>query len=179
MKSREDVREKPPRSERPEGVVIRSAAPGDAEALAALANMPGYRYGTLRLPFQSIEETRKGLETIAPGARRLVAEFDGRIVGDIFLGPMLGRRRHAASVGMGVHDDFTGRGIGSALMAAILDIADNWLNLRRVELTVFTDNANAIRLYERSGFVKEGHFRKFAFRDGAYVDAYSMARLRA
>jgi putative acetyltransferase len=79
---------------------------------------------------------------------------------------------------MGVHDDFVGRGVGSALMKAVLDLADNWLDLRRVDLTVFTDNPNAIRLYEKSGFVKEGHFKQFAFRDGEYVDAYSMARLR-
>lgn len=177
MKS-SDAREKPPRPERLEGLAIRAAGPGDAEAIAALANMPGYRYGTLRLPFQTIEETRKGIETISPGAKRLVAEMSGQIIGDTFLGPLLGRRRHVASIGMGVHDDYTGRGVGSALMAAILDIADNWLGLRRVELTVFTDNENAIRLYEKNGFVKEGHMKEFAFRDGEYVDAYSMARLR-
>ncbi|MGK6312110.1 GNAT family N-acetyltransferase [Neorhizobium sp. DT-125] len=178
MKSSEDAREKPPRPERLEGIVIRAARPADADAIAALANMPGYRYGTLRLPFQTVEETRKGLETPNPGAKRLIAELEGRIIGDTFLGPLVGRRRHAATLGMGVHDDFTGRGVGSALMTAVLDIADNWLNLRRVELTVFTDNDNAIRLYEKSGFVKEGHLKEFAFRDGAYVDAYSMARLR-
>ena len=55
---------------------------------------------------------------------------------------------------------------------------DNWLNLKRVELHVYTDNARAIHLYEKFGFVTEDTHRAFAFRDGEYVDAYSMARVR-
>jgi len=58
-----------------------------------------------------------------------------------------------------------------------LDLADNWLGMSRVELTVYTDNAAAIALYEKFGFEKEGTHRRYAFRDGAYVDAYSMARI--
>ena len=59
-----------------------------------------------------------------------------------------------------------------------MDLADNWLGLRRLELTVFVDNDTAIRLYERSGFVREGVLRAYAFRDGRFVDVLAMARLR-
>ena len=79
---------------------------------------------------------------------------------------------------MGVHDDFQGRGVGTALMKAALDLADNWLNLKRVELTVFTDNARAVYLYEKLGFAVEGTHRAHAFRNGEYVDSYSMARIK-
>jgi putative acetyltransferase len=178
MTSSDDIKEKPPRADRLKDLVIRAASPDDAEALTALVAMPGVRYGTLRLPFQTVAETRHRLENLGPGGKEIVAQLDGGIVGSLFIGPMQGRRRHVASIGMGVHDDFRGRGVGSALMKAALDLADNWLDIRRIELTVFTDNDDAIRLYERNGFVTEGHFRDFAFRDGRYVDAYSMARLR-
>lgn len=47
-----------------------------------------------------------------------------------------------------------------------------------VELHVYTDNARAIHLYEKFGFSIEGTHKAFAFRDGTYVDAYSMALLR-
>ena len=57
-------------------------------------------------------------------------------------------------------------------------MADNWLNLKRVELQVYTDNARAIHLYEKFDFVIEGTHKAFAFRDGEYVDAYSMARVK-
>ena len=79
---------------------------------------------------------------------------------------------------MGVHDRFQGRGVGSALMAAMTDLADNWLGLHRIELTVYADNAPAVHLYEKFGFALEGTLRDFAYRNGAYVDAYAMARLR-
>ena len=160
------------------GIVIRAARPGDCEGLAALANLPGYRWGTLRMPYQTPEATGKMLENNAPGNVVLVVEQDGRIVGHGGLDRSLGRRAHAAVLGMGVHDDHRGRGIGSRLLGELLAIADDWLNLKRIELTVYTDNAPAIALYERSGFAIEGTHRAYAFRAGSFVDAYAMARIK-
>jgi L-phenylalanine/L-methionine N-acetyltransferase len=70
------------------------------------------------------------------------------------------------------------KGIGTALMQAAVDLADKWLNLTRVELEVYTDNAPAIQLYKKFGFTCEGTLAQFAFRNGQYVDSYLMARLR-
>ena len=67
--------------------------------------------------------------------------------------------------------------VGGALMRAILDLADNWLNLTRLELEVYADNEAAIHLYERFGFEVEGTLRRHAFRDGEYIDSKVMGRL--
>jgi putative acetyltransferase len=40
------------------------------------------------------------------------------------------------------------------------------------------DNAPAIALYEKFEFEVEGTHRRLACRDGEYIDAYSMARLK-
>ena len=104
--------------------------------------------------------------------------LDRQIVGNAGLNRLAGRRVHVGQIGMGVHDDFTGRGIGSALLAALINAADNWLAIKRVELTVYVDNAPAIRLYEKFGFETEGRLSAFAFRNGDYVDAFTMARLK-
>jgi L-phenylalanine/L-methionine N-acetyltransferase len=63
-------------------------------------------------------------------------------------------------------------------MQAVVDLADRWLNLTRIELTVFTDNEAAIALYRKFKFEIEGTLRKYAFRDGTFVDAYMMARIK-
>jgi L-phenylalanine/L-methionine N-acetyltransferase len=57
-------------------------------------------------------------------------------------------------------------------MAGLIDLADTWLNVRRFELSVYCDNA------KNFGFEIEGTTRKFAFRDGEYVDAFNMLRIR-
>jgi L-phenylalanine/L-methionine N-acetyltransferase len=44
---------------------------------------------------------------------------------------------------------------------------------------VYTDNLAAVHLYRKFGFAIEGTCRAYAFRDGAYVDAYQMARLHS
>ncbi len=160
-------------------LVIRALEIGDAADLARLQAMPGFRFGTLRPPYPSTEAARKFLERGGPDDIQLGAYLGTRLVGSAGLHRLAGRRRHVAEIGMGVADDMNGQGVGTALLGALLEAADKWLDIRRIELTVFTDNDRAIRLYERHGFEREGIFRAFAFRDGAYADAIAMARLRS
>ncbi|MBB3133399.1 putative acetyltransferase [Rhizobium pisi] len=167
------------RARLPDGVVVRAVRLSDAEEVTDLINLPGVRAGTLRPPYQTVEEVRKHMENPSPGALNLVVTLNGKIVGSCGLNRLAGRRQHVASIGMGVHDDFTGRGFGRVLLGAMVDAADDWLDVKRLELTVYTDNDVAIRLYEKFGFEKEGLLRSFGYRAGQYVDAYTMARLRA
>ena len=162
----------------PRGVQIRAATADDAEGICDLANLPGFRAGTLRLPYQAIAETRAWLEKPEPGSPNLVAVLGETIVGNANLRRFQGRRQHVGTIGMGLHDDHGGQGIGTALLGELIDMADNWLNIRRLELTVYTDNEPALRLYRKSGFIEEGRLKDFAYRDGRYIDAFYMARLR-
>ena len=79
---------------------------------------------------------------------------------------------------MAVHDAWQGRGAGYALLSEALNIADNWMDLKRTELEVYTDNERGVRLYKRCGFQIEGTLKQYAYRDGKYVDVFAMARLR-
>jgi len=163
----------------PSGLTIRAREPADWQEIAALRQLPRVRWGTLATPFVSGDATRKFLESPSEGRTAIVAMLDGKMVGTADLTrDSKGRRNHVGQIGICVHDAFHGRGIGSSLIAALIDTADNWLNLRRLELAVFVDNAPAIRLYKSFGFEIEGTRRAVAFRDGAFVDDYVMARLR-
>lgn len=57
---------------------------------------------------------------------------------------------------MAVRDDCQGQGVGTALLRAALDLADHWIDVRRLELEVYTDNAPAVWLYQKFGFGVEG-----------------------
>ena len=67
---------------------------------------------------------------------------------------------------------------GGRLLAAAIDLAENWLNVTRLELTVFTDNRAAIALYEKHGFRIEGESPGYALRDGVHASVYHMARIK-
>lgn len=158
---------------------IRAAEPEDGEAIAGVWNEPEAVAGTMQLPYRSVEHRRQRLAQLQPDSHTLVAEVEGRVVGLATLTQASqARRRHTGYVGMAVHDDFHGQGVGTALLEALMDLADNWLALKRVELQVYTDNAAAIRLYEKFGFVIEGTSKDYAFGSGRYLDAHHMARVR-
>lgn len=161
-------------------ITIRATEPADYDAIRETMAQPIAYAGTLQLPMPSAEMWKKRLAEFPVGDHSLVAEVDGKVVGNIGLmaAPKSRRRAHVASLGMAVHDAWQGRGVGTALMKAALDLADNWLQFTRIELTVYTDNVAALALYKKFGFEIEGTHKQYAFRNGVYVDAYAMARFR-
>lgn len=162
----------------PASIRVRREEPEDADALARLLGDEGVYPYTLQLPHVSRQFWRERLAKYDPAKYALIAESDGAVVGSagLFINERP-RQRHCALLGISVATDHAGRGVGTALMRELLRAADGWLNLLRLELTVFTDNARAIRLYQKFGFVIEGTHRACTLRDGVFVDTYAMARL--
>jgi putative acetyltransferase len=159
---------------------IRAFTEDDLPAATVIRNLPGARWGTLATPYESLERWRKHrAANPQSGNLHLVACQAGQVIGTAMLFPnQLKRRAHVASIGINIHDDWVGKGAGTALFAALIDAADNWFGLKRLELHVYTDNPAAIALYQKFGFEIEGREIQDAFRDGAYVDSYIMSRLR-
>lgn len=158
---------------------VRGFEMADWADVAELFLAPECCWGTLQVPFQSRDEVKRKLENPPPNMRRLVAQpaDEGRVVGLLALRLGEGRRAHAGDIGMFVHPEYHGRGVGSALLGAAIELAERWLALSRLELTVFVDNVPAIKLYEKFAFEVEGTLRRYARRDGEWVDVLAMARL--
>jgi L-phenylalanine/L-methionine N-acetyltransferase len=161
-------------------VSVRHAEPDDAQAIHRILSGPQATAGTMQLPLQSLEGVRKRFFFESrEDLYHLVACVDEEVVGQLGLETFTRpRRRHVGEIGMAVRDDWQGKGVGTALMEAALDLADNWLGLTRIELSVYTDNTAGVALYKKFGFEVEGTNRRYAYRNGEYVDAYSMARIR-
>lgn len=163
----------------PSPIKIRRASADDAADFARLMSDPEVFGNLMQLPLTSPEHWRQRLSNpVGPDPLHVVAVRDGTVVGSAGLHPNERlRRRHCAMLGISVALTAQGQGVGTELMRSLCDYADNWGQILRIELTVFTDNARAIALYQRFGFRVEGTHRGYALRGGRYCDVLSMARL--
>jgi L-phenylalanine/L-methionine N-acetyltransferase len=160
-------------------LIVRRCEQEDYEAVHRVYSSPRAMAGTLGVPYSSAQEVREELALERDGNFPLVACVGDEVVGQLTLSVYAGpRSRHSGHFGIAVRDDWQGKGVGTVLMEACLDLADNWLGLSRLDLRVYVDNAPAIALYKKFGFEMEGTHKRFAYRDGEYVDAHVMARLR-
>lgn len=118
------------------------------------------------------------IASLAHGRGRfLVAEVEGVAVGHACLWPMpLRRLAHILRLDMCVHVGHWRQGHGEALLRALLDWAGGQPSARKVELLVRAENAGALALYRKLGFVEEGRLReRVRLHSGRFVDDISMA----
>jgi RimJ/RimL family protein N-acetyltransferase len=167
-------------------VEIREAVPEDAQALirhikllTAEPNIPlplapdEFKY--------TVDEERKMLAESrgSDTSLFLLAFADGVLVGELTCRATSSNRaqRHVAILGMSVAAAWRGKGIGAQLLERAIKWAKQSNTIKRIELRVFATNDRAIRLYTKSGFVREGVLKKAAFRDGEFHDTVIMALL--
>lgn len=161
-------------------ITIRHVEAKDSEAVHQIFLGERVIWGTMRLPHDALDNTRRRLES-GEGSIRLVAELNEEVVGfaELLTFPNVPRHRHVGEVNLiAVRDDRHGRGIGRKLMQALVDLADQWLQISKLNLLVWQDNHGAIHLYRQFGFEIEGTISHYAFRQGEYVDAHLMGRVR-
>ena len=86
--------------------------------------------------------------------------------------------RHRAEFGVVVHDDFQGRGLGTALTRLMVENG-RAKGLRKIDLTVYAHNEAGIHVYKKCGFDVEGYHRMYHWHYllEDYVDAYAMGIL--
>ena len=156
---------------------IRGIEIDDAADMVDLLSQPKCINETGFLPYPTLHAWQERIRCPKDDRKVLVAEVEDKVVGYCDLTTYTGRYGHIGMIGIMIHDGFHRRGVGRALMEAIVDLGENWLGLRRLELKVNVDNHPAIRLYKSLGFEEEGIARDVVLRAGCYVDAVMMARL--
>jgi len=162
--------------------LLRSLEPQDAkEALAVYRKAAGETLHMMRYADEwtmTLEQEAAFIQRLRddPKALMLGAFVDGRMAGTaVFQAVHPGdRARHRAGVGISILRAYWNRGIGTAMMRALIDAART-TSLEQLELSVVSTNESAIRLYQSCGFEAYGrHLRMMKYRDGTYADALLM-----
>jgi RimJ/RimL family protein N-acetyltransferase len=161
-------------------LTIRPTEIGDAAALAAcieeVARERRFLASTVGFSVDQIEDFIRFF--VGQGGVQLVALDGPRIVGwcDIVPGQLEGIS-HAGHLGMGLLGAYRGQGAGRALLAHALARAFAG-NFERIDLDVFDNNLQAIKLYRAAGFREEGRKRRARKLDGAWADVLVYGMLR-
>lgn len=171
-------------------VVVRSARPGDGERMLELE---ADQIATDPHRVREADEDVRGVDrfeeliaerTAAPHSLVLIAiptDPTGAESGNAVARVMLWQERwrkcaHQAGFGIVVHSAWRGCGLGTAMIAAMLDWATQEPDLEKVKLSVLATNRGARRLYRRLGFRTEGRLRRhFKMPDGRLIDDILMA----
>lgn len=101
---------------------------------------------------------------------------EGCIIGSLGLdGGAKRRNKHLATFGVVVLKEWRGKGVGLALMKAMIKGAKKG-GIEKIKLSVNANNRTAISLYSKLGFVVEGHFKKEIKVGKKYFDTLEMAK---
>lgn len=167
-----------------EPFIIRCAQPDDASSLLAYVRSVAQETGFFVIQpdeFPSTEELeRQWIQEHLdhPGKLALAAEVADEIIGSLSFenGPFK-RMSHTGTFGISIRRDWRGKGIGTAMLEALLEWAGGNPLIEKVGLAVFSTNTGAIELYTRLGFVEEGRRAKeIKIGPGKYVDEVLMGR---
>lgn len=166
-----------------EEICIREATLADAEELMAMKIE--YLDGTRSIPLY-VHEYPTDVDFELDLIRRLateknsvllVAEKDGRLIGNIDLnGNQRKKLFHTGVVGMGLRESWRGKGVGTALMKALLDWSIANPNLTLLWLEVYENNVGGRKLYEKSGFIECGRISNFFNEGDLHIDKLTMVK---
>jgi len=85
------------------------------------------------------------------------------------------RTNHRGGLGMGLLSSHRGKGLGSKLLLKCLEHA-KLIGIEKIELIVYTTNADAIKLYKKLGFIEEGIIKSYRKLDGESFDCLAMGK---
>ncbi|WP_297637427.1 GNAT family N-acetyltransferase [uncultured Clostridium sp.] len=157
---------------------IRSVKVDDYIDISKIRKMEGVENNILATSDEQTEKMKSKIMNITPNDFWFVAEKDGKVIGVSILNRYSNpRKKHVASITVMVDSDYHSKGVGTLLMKELIKLSDNILKLKRLELQVFIDNENAIKLYKKFGFVKEGLQKYSALKNDVYTDELMMARI--
>ncbi|WP_029324565.1 GNAT family N-acetyltransferase [Butyrivibrio sp. AE3004] len=163
---------------------LRTVLREDAEKILAFRrDVAGETIYLTRYPYEIDNSVDKERDIIGNYLRAehlgMLAIFDeDMIVGITSISPVgiTFKTRHRASAELVVRKKYWNLGLGSYLLDQVIEMAGN-CGYERLELSVFADNARALRLYKKKGFIECGQIpQAFKMMDGTYHDEIMMSK---
>ena len=159
---------------------IRPASMADAAALAAIyGHNVLHGFGTFEEIVPSTEEMGRRLSTVLGlGLPYLVAEIDGEVAGFAYASAFRTRAAYRYTVEDSVYiaPDHQGRGIGKALLLAVIAECEA-LGLRQmVAMIGDSENTGSVAVHRSCGFEPSGVLRGLGYKAGRWVDVVTMQR---
>lgn len=169
-----------------ERLLVRRFQDSDLSAFLAYRNDPAVgryqNWDTLSAPrAQAILQEQRHLEPGTPGPWfqfALALKGNGLLVGECGLQVLLQDARQA-QVSVSLAPVHQGAGLATEALTTVLDYAFINLDLHRVIAVVDAENAGPVRLFERVGMRREGHFVKDVWFKGRWSDDCLYAVLQA
>jgi [ribosomal protein S5]-alanine N-acetyltransferase len=167
-----------------ERLVLREITPADADDLFSIfSDEETMRYWSCR-PYTCIAQAQSLVESLAAAARAatgihwaITLRGDNRLIGKC--GYNEWRKRHRrGDISYIINPQYSGKGIVSEALCAMLDYGFGVMNLHSVEAGVTPGNDASTYLLEKLGFRLEGHLRESYFAEDRFVDSLIYSLLR-
>jgi L-amino acid N-acyltransferase YncA len=159
---------------------VRPAVAADLEAIQAI-----YAHHVLNglasfeeVPPSRDEMLRRYEDLTARGMPYLVADSGGVVAGYAYCAPYRTRSgyRYAVEDSVYVRPDSIGRGIGSALLAALIGKAEARGYRQMIAVIGDSSHAASVSLHAKHGFLRVGTLRSIGYKLGRWVDTVIMQR---
>jgi L-amino acid N-acyltransferase YncA len=163
-----------------DGLLVRPSRDDDVSAIAGI-----YGHHVLHgvASFEDVPPTveemaRRRSDIVARGFPYLVAERGGKVAGYCYAGPYRARIGYRFSVEDSIYIDpgAVGRGIGRALLAAVIDDVTRRGYRQMIAVIGGSETLPSIRLHAALGFTQIGVFPAIGFKFGRWIDSVYMQR---
>jgi len=162
-----------------ESVLLRPIELADAELLHGLMNDETERMLTGWSKPVSMYEQMEWIKKIGAEKNKIryMVCVDNQAVGTVFLSE-IDFKNGTAEIHIKLDKQICGKGVGGNALSALLRYAFEDINLSCIYALILSDNVASQKLFEKSGFVKEGIHRNRIYKNGKYCDILSYSILR-
>ena len=159
---------------------IREAEERDIPAIAAIyAHHVEFGLASFEEIPPDVEEIKRRFHEVqARGLPYLVAELQGKVVGYAYAAPYRLRSAYRYTLEDSIYlgADFTGLGIGKALLQELIRISEERGYRQMIAVIGDSNHRPSIRLHESLGFRHAGLLPSVGFKFGRWVDSVFMQR---